>query len=303
MADDNQSGVNGSTSETAEAPAKKPMKRSWLFAILVLTFAFVLMPYLFWQATWFGRPMNDAQMAKAFTDAQHPREAQHALSQIADRMMSADAVVRGSARAWYPQVLNAAANPHDEIRLTAAWVMGQDNASQEFHAALVRMLSDANPMVQRNAALQLVRFDDASGHDVILGMLKPYAMPAPGAGKLIERLVTGDVVNPGTKVGRLEASGKDASDVRTEVPGTLAQWTVSDGSTVTPGQTILVLDPSADTAWEALRGLYLIGRAEDEAVIAPFARGVEGMSPNVAQQASATLEAIKQRSAASAAKP
>ena len=29
-----------------------------LFAILALTFLFVLMPFLFWQATWFGRPLD-----------------------------------------------------------------------------------------------------------------------------------------------------------------------------------------------------------------------------------------------------
>ena len=299
MNSDGKNGVNGNKSEGTAAPAKKPVKRSWLIVVLVLTFAFVLMPYLFWQATWFGRPMNDAQMMKAFTDAEHPREAQHALSQIADRMMSADAGVRTSARAWYPQVLSAAANSHDEIRLTAAWVMGQDNSSGDFHGALLKMLGDSNPMVQRNAALQLVRFNDAAGHDVIVSMLKPYAMPSPGAGKLVERLVTGDVVNPGTKIGRLEAAGKDARDVRTEVPGTLAQWSVADGSTVSAGQTILVLDPGADTAWEALRGLYLVGKTEDIPSITPFARGLDGMPANVAQQANATLDAIKQRSAAS----
>lgn len=299
MTPENPSGVNGNTAEATAAPAKKAVKRSWLIAVLVLTFAFVLMPYLFWQATWFGRPMDDAQMAKAFTDAQHPRDAQHALSQIADRMMSADANVRASAQAWYPQVLSAAVNSHYEIRLTAAWVMGQDNSSPDFHAALLKMLGDSNSIVQRNAALQLVRFNDAAGHDVIVSMLKPYAMPSPGAGKLVERLVTGDVVNPGTKVGRLEAPGKDASDVRTEVPGTLAQWAVADGSAVSAGQTILVLDPGAESTWEALRGLYLVGRADDIPAVMPFARGVDGMPPNVAQQAKATLDAIRQRSASS----
>jgi hypothetical protein len=286
----------------SEKKESKPPKKKWLYAILILAFLFVLMPYLFWQATWFGRPLNDAQMEKAFTDKEHPRDAQHALSQIADRMMSADANARASARAWYPHVLAAAANPHDEIRLTAAWVMGQDNSVAEFHPALTKLLGDTNPMVRRNAALSLVRFGDAAGHDVIVGMLKPYAMPAPEAGKLIERLVPGDVVNPGTKVGRLEVAGKDASDLRTEVPGTLAQWTVADGAQVTSGQTILVLDPSAEMAWEALRGLYLVGRSEDIPAITPFVRGMDGMSPNVAQQATATLEAIKQRGAASSGK-
>jgi len=287
----------------SETKDNKPPKKKWLYAVLILAFLFVLMPYLFWQATWFGRPMTDGQMAKAFTDTDHPRDAQHALSQIADRILSPDANVRESAHEWYPQVIGAAADPYDEIRLTAAWVMGQDNGSQQFHAALTPLLADANPMVRRNAALSLVRFGDPAGHDVIVSMLKPYAMPSPAAGKLVERLTPGEAVNPGTKVGKLEISGKDAMEIRTEVPGTVAQWTVSDGSQVTGGQPILVLDPSAEMAWEALRGLYLIGQPGDIVAITPFARGVEGMPPNVAQQATATLDAIRQRSAAGAATP
>ena len=38
------------------------MKRRWLYLILAMTFFFVLMPFLFWQATWFGRPLDDAQL-------------------------------------------------------------------------------------------------------------------------------------------------------------------------------------------------------------------------------------------------
>ena len=53
------------------------MPRKWLYVVLGLAFLFVLMPYLLWQETWFGRPLNDAQMAKAFTNYVRPREAQH----------------------------------------------------------------------------------------------------------------------------------------------------------------------------------------------------------------------------------
>jgi hypothetical protein len=275
------------------------MPRKWLYVVLGLAFLFVLMPYLLWQETWFGRPLNDTQMAKAFTNYVRPREAQHALSQVADRILSPNASVRASARKWYPQVLALAASPSDELRLTSAWVMGQDNTELRFHEALVRLLGDPNPVVQRNAAVQLVRFNDPAGHDIIVSMLRPYVMPSPAAGKLAERLTPGDVVNPGTMVGRIEPAGGGKVEVRTKVPGTLEQWIVPDGAIVAPGQLILRLDPSSDMAWEALRALYLIGKPEDAGAIFPFAHGVAGMPANVATQAAATLQAIRSRAPAS----
>ena len=48
------------------------------------------------------------------------------------------------------------------------------------------MLNDPNPMVQRNAALSLVRFQDDSGHAQIVSMLQPYVMHAPQAGRPLD---------------------------------------------------------------------------------------------------------------------
>ncbi len=294
--------AGASEAPKAAAPEVKPPAKSiakkWLIAVLVLAFLFVMMPYLFWQATWFGRPLDDVQMAKAFADAKHPREAQHALSQIADRILSRDAGTRASAKNWYPQVLTLSANSDDALRTTAAWVMGQDATAVEFHARLLALLADANPMVQRNAALSLVRFGDSSGHDVICAMLKPYAMSAPATGKLEERLKPGDAVNPGTLVGRIEGTGGATTEVRTNVPGNLVGWSLPDGAMVTSRQTVARLDPSSDVVWEALRALYLIGIAQDESAVVPFARGVTGMPPNIAQQATLTLTAIRNRAGA-----
>jgi biotin carboxyl carrier protein len=273
-----------------EAQPQKSFGGRWALAILILALLFVLMPFLFWNATWFGRPITENQIAKALADRSHPREIQHVLSQFETRIEKGDP----SVRRWYPQMVALAKDPIDEIRVTDAWVMGQDNTSQDFHSALLPMLNDPNPMVQRNAALSLVRFQDDSGHALIVSMLRPYVMDSPLAGVLATRLKTADIVNPGTLVAHIQSEGK-SNEVRAQVPGTVERWLVSDGATVTAGQPILSLAPNESMAWEALRALYLAGRPEDLPDVERFVRGMDGMSPQVAVQAQDTARAIRDR--------
>ena len=270
------------------------MAKKWLVAILVLTFAFVLMPFLLWYMTTFSRPLTDAELGTYFTDSAHPRRAQHALSQVADRIVSPNPAIRQSAKPWYPQVVKSAAQGSDELRVTAAWVMGQDNQSPEFHEALLKQLTDANPMVRRNAALSLVRFADPSGHDVIVGMLEPYKMLAPRAGTLATRLKPDDAINPGTLVAHIATNGESA-EVRSEVAGTIGQWAVANGAPVQSGQPILVVDPSPEMVWESLRALYLIGQTSDTPAVDRYATGIAGMPAQIQQQAALTAKAISAR--------
>lgn len=281
---------------TSAAPPKPALKRRWLFLILALTFLFVLMPFLFWQATWFGKPLNDVQLEKSLSDREHPREIQHALSQLADRILSRDPLTRDSARRFYPRVIEIAQTGQDELRLTTAWVMGQDNSVPDFHQELLRLLQDPNPMVRRNAALALVRFHDASGLPEIRSMLQPYTVTAPsGPGALDERLKPGDAINPGTLVGRIENGAQSRTELRSQIPGTIDRWLVSDKSSVAPGQPLLLVNPSGDEIWEALRALYLLGEPQDLPAVEEFARGSGQFPANVRQQAELTATAIRSR--------
>jgi HEAT repeat len=273
------------------SPSRPSFGGKWTYGVLALAILFVLMPFLFWNATWFGRPLTDQQISKSLADHQHAREIQHALTQIEVRMEAGDPIVRQ----WYPQLIALASDSVTEIRVTDAWVMGQDATSPEFHAALLKMLSDPQPMVQRNAALSLVRFGDHSGHAIVVSMLQPFAMPSPFAGAIRERLKPGDSLNPGTLVGHIESANGASTEVRVAVPGTLATWAVPDKSKVNDGQTILFISPSQEMVWEALRALYLIGTPEDASAIEPYARGADGMAAQVQQQASLTLQQIHSR--------
>jgi biotin carboxyl carrier protein len=285
------------TRQTGNAPATPPKSavgKKWLVAILVLAFAFVLMPFLLWYSTTFTRPLTDAEVTKYLNDAEHPRNAQHALSRIADRMGSADPAVRTSARQWYPEVVRLSEQGIDQLRVTAAWVMGQDNQSPEFHAALLKQLQDPNPMVRRNAALSLVRFDDTSGHDIITAMLGTYTMSAPYSGIVSVRIKPGEAINPGTLLGHIKVSGQE-TEVRSKVPGTIRQWVATGGSEIRAGEPMLLIDPSSDVVWESLRALYLIGQKQDLPAVSRYARGAAGMPPQVQKQAELTAQAIAAR--------
>jgi biotin carboxyl carrier protein len=280
--------------ESPAAPRKSGVAQKWLIAILVLTFAFVLMPFLLWYMTTFTRPLTDADMTASFQDTAHPRRAQHALSQIADRILSPNPAIRASAKPWYPEVIRFSEQGSDELRVTSAWVMGQDNQSPEFHAALLKQLADSNPMVRRNAALSLVRFADPAGHVLIAGMLFPYTIIAPRAGTLSIRLKPGDAINPGTLLAHI-AVGNDNTEVRSDVPGTIRQWVATNNAPIQAGTPLLLVDPSPEMVWESLRALYLIGQKEDLPAVEPYARGAEGMPPQIQQQAALTAKEISAR--------
>jgi hypothetical protein len=287
-------GTAPSSTDSSAPPSKPGMKKRWLYLILGVMFLFVLMPYLIWQATWFGKPLDDKQMTAAFADREHPRNAQHALSQVADRMESPDPAVRATANPWYPQAVAAASSSESALRSTAAWIMGKDPSVPEFHETLQKLLRDSDPMVQRNAALSLVRFGDTSGHDMIVSMLKPWVQTAPVEGKLSTRLTPGETVSVGTLIGRIETSGEKV-EIRTKMPGTLDQWIAKDGAPVTADQPIAQLDPAADVVLNALAALYFVGHTDDIPAIAPYLRGITGMPLSVSQQAKLTIDAIHTR--------
>jgi len=281
------------------------MSRKATLAVLLLACLFVLMPFLFWQASWFGAPMSPADITAALASAAEPRKSQHALAQLSMLIDRHDP----SARQWYPALIAESRHADPQIRLTAAWVMGRDNSVPEFHQALLPMLADSDPMVRSNAALSLVRFADASGRPLLLAMLQPYTITASSSGGLVnpfvrgilrQRLKEGDAVRPGTLVARIDGwYGTDAPvviEVRSPVPGILVHWLQPTGASVQNGQPLCILSPDPSSAWESLRALYLVGQPEDAPVIESFLHTVPADAPpNLLEQARLTLNAIRSR--------
>jgi biotin carboxyl carrier protein len=256
----------------------------------VVAWLIVLMPFLFWWNTWFGRVLSDKQLTEYLNDEKHPRHIQHALVQLGERMTRQDP----SASRWYPDLIRLASHPIEEVRNTDAWVMGQDTAQPAFHEALLKMLQDSSVVVRGNAALSLVRFHDSAGRLQIVALLQPATITAPAAGRIIDTDRVGTSIHQGGVVAKLE-TGQQTTELRSPVSGRIRTLFVSTGATVSAGGEVATIDPSADQVWEALRALYLIGQAEDLPAIRIYERELPEIPDRVRQQAFLTDEAIRGR--------
>lgn len=255
----------------------------------VVAWGIVLMPFLFWRSTWFGRDLNDKQMAEYLRDDGKPRHIQHALVQMGERIAQKDP----SVQQWYPELPRLAKYPTEEIRNTAAWVMGQDNTRPEFREALRGMLDDSSRVVRYNAALALVRFGDSRGRPQLVEMLQPVRVVSQQGGRVSDIAKAGTAINHGGTVAVVEQDG-EGTDVRSPVAGRV-RTTVERGSQIEAGTEVAVVDPGAEQVWEALRALYLVGTPEDLPAIQPFTRASNNMPERVQKQAEETVKAIESR--------
>lgn len=268
------------------------VSRKATIMVSALSALIILMMFLFWRETWFGRQLTKSEISEYLADKEKPRRAQHALSQISDRINQGDRTVAH----WYPSIVALADHPLAQLRVNVAWVMGQDNTEQLFHGTLQKMLTDVDPLVRRNAALSLIRFGDDSGHDEVLSMLQDYAVVSPHQGVLVNRLVEGNIVDVGTLLARVESKETDEElEIRSPVPGTVKERLLEDGATISVGTPVMSLSPEETHVFEALRGLYLIGTTADIATVRRFFRPPNGMSTGIAQQAQFVVEAIRNR--------
>lgn len=255
--------------------------------ILFLAILFVAATFLAWYFSWFGRELSDADIAKYLADERNPRHVQHALLQIQQRMERGDT----SAKNWYPQVIALSGNPETEFRLTVAWLMGFDNKSQEFHDTLLKLLRDEEPIVRRNAALALVRFDDSSGREELVSVLKPFVLKAPADGVVASSMREGSTVGRRTPLARIEQQDGRVVELRSPLPGRVNQIFKQNGAHVSRDEDLVSLNSDEESVWEALRALALVGKAEDLPVIQTYINS----SGRIKEQADLTAKAISRR--------
>src|SRR5579864_8937947 len=88
-------GENPSSGEQAAKPRCR-MSSGNRILFFVTAWLIVLMPFLFWWNTWFGRHLSEKQLTEYLHDEKHPRHIQHALVQIGERMSRNESEVKQS---------------------------------------------------------------------------------------------------------------------------------------------------------------------------------------------------------------
>ena len=283
-------GINSQNGGVTREVAQAARRRSpWPLAVVAALF--IIVPFAFWYGTWFGRPLKDEEIDKYLADETKPRHVQHALAQLAEKIARGDE----GARRWHAQISRVASSDVTDVRMTAAWVMGEEHKSEDFHAALLRLLEDPEPIVRRNAALALVRFGDARSLPELRAMLRPYTVVSRAEGTALTALTEGSYVKRDAMLARVKKADENVDEVRAPLSGKILRAPVKEGERVDIGRQLFELAPDVDGVWESLRALYLIGTAEDLSEVERCARGVEGMPERVRQQAALTAEAIKRR--------
>jgi len=284
--------VDNSFSVSSVVKRRRP-SNIWLVIVAAL---FIIVPFLTWYLTWFGRTLSDEKIAEYLADDQHPRNIQHALTQIEARMEKKDA----SVKKFYPRIVELTKNPNTEVRKTVAWVMGQDNTSEDFHRGLLSLLSDSEPLVRRNAALQLVRFTDASGHadpsgrPELRAMLQPFEAKSPIAGTLVSILPVGSEVHAGALLARIRDASGNTQEFRAAIDGKITTPVVAkEGETIAANQTIAWLGPDHVSILAALRALAYVGTVDDLPLIDSVTQ--IDSRPETATEVSATAKSIQSR--------
>jgi hypothetical protein len=298
--------LNPDNSAVPEPKPKRGMSRTQKILFFATGWLIVLMPFLFWWNTWFGRHLSDQQLSEYLHDDKKPRHIQHALVQMGERMGEQDKTGQEKTRRhnaghdaavkqWYPDLIRLANDPVEEVRNTDAWVMGQDTSGAGFHETLLKMLADSSPMVRGNAALSLVRFGDATGRPQIVALLQPAQIAAPVNGRVADADRPGTAIHQGGLLAKLATPGASVPiEVRSPIPGRIRSVS-QPGASVVAGSEIAVVDPGTEQAWEALRALYLVGQMDDLAAIRPYERDLPDIPDHVRQQAMETEKAIRTR--------
>ncbi|MCB9849381.1 MAG: HEAT repeat domain-containing protein [Phycisphaerales bacterium] len=271
----------------AEAAARKRISP---LLIMIFVVASVALPIYFWQGTWFGTRLSNAQLAEYLADRDNPRHVQHALVQLTERLDDGPA----DEREFYPAMVALVDHPREQVRSTLAWAMGWDPSSEEFHEALRTLLTDDVVLVRRNAALALSKFGDDAARSELREMLVPYTVISPFAGEVSDLLAKGRPVKAHTDLARIATDDGVTHKFAAPLNGTVLTLSAADGDKVNVGDALCEIAPGQQDMWEALRALAIVGTPDDIPAIQQ-ALNRRYADAQVAEQGESTIKLIEER--------
>ena len=93
---------------------------------------------------------------------------------------------------------------------------------------------------------------------------------------------------------RVQQSDGKVVEIRSPLPGRISEILKSNGSQVNSGEEVLTLNSDEESVWETLRGLSLVGIADDLQAVKAY-ENASTASDRVKQQAQLTAKAIEGR--------
>src|SRR6185295_6132670 len=89
---------NGKNPQVATAVKPRRPSNVWLIIVAAL---FIIVPFLTWYGTWFGRALSAEMIVEYLADEKNPRHIQHALTQLETRIEKGDPNVKK----FYPRIV------------------------------------------------------------------------------------------------------------------------------------------------------------------------------------------------------
>jgi pyruvate/2-oxoglutarate dehydrogenase complex dihydrolipoamide acyltransferase (E2) component len=139
-----------------------------------------------------------------------------------------------------------------------------------------------------------VRFNDNSGREELIAILKPYLLKAPADGTVQSSMREGSEVGRRTPLARIEQSDGKVVEIRSPLQGRVNRIFKPNGSQVTRDEDFISLNSDEESVFEALRGLGIIGTKDDLAIIDSYAQSTDAAA-RVKEQAALTANAINHR--------
>ena len=95
-----------------------------------------------------------------------------------------------------------------------------------------------------------------------------------------------------TLIARIQQSTGEIVQMRSPLPGKIHKVLKAQATPVAQGEEVLSLNSDENSIWEALRGLAMIGTADESAIIQSYATS-SAVSTRIRDQANLTLKAIQ----------